>query len=95
MVLSFYAFILSLLKSEIYIFQGDCRESVTRNVSLWEEREGRSAPNLVIMDTLCPNECSKHGECNNGKLFHWWIVQMSIAKSFIFYFTVLSREATL
>ena len=53
----------------------DCRESVTRNVSLWvaPSTNGIPGPPAQIVDALCINDCSAHGHCSAGivKLGLW------------------------
>ena len=46
----------------------DCRDSVTRNTSLWvkESTSGRAMPPSSVVDTLCLNDCNNHGHCAAG-----------------------------
>jgi len=46
----------------------DCRDSVTRNTSLWARDNIHSfpLPPQDIVDFLCLNDCSGHGQCSKG-----------------------------
>ncbi|XP_070569712.1 von Willebrand factor D and EGF domain-containing protein-like [Ptychodera flava] len=45
-------------------FQFDCMDLVLRNISLYEDDgHGNKVPPQELLAMLCPNDCSKHGEC--------------------------------
>ena len=48
----------------------DCRDSVTRNTSLWARDNIHSfpLPPQDIVDFLCLNDCSGHGQCSKGEI---------------------------
>lgn len=48
--------------------KADCRHSLMHNTSLWimDDVKNKVLPPSRIMDLLCLNECSGHGQCSRG-----------------------------
>ena len=46
--------------------QFTCLYELLTNVSLWVEVGGQLRPNLGVIESLCPNNCSLRGQCVKG-----------------------------
>nr|XP_022298866.1 von Willebrand factor D and EGF domain-containing protein-like isoform X2 [Crassostrea virginica] len=46
-------------------FKDLCRKEIRQNNTLMEDEQGKILVSL-IKGVMCPNECSGHGQCNNG-----------------------------
>ena len=51
----------------------DCREALTTNTSLWarDALHNFPVPPQDVVDFLCLNDCSGHGQCSSGESQVW------------------------
>ena len=51
----------------------DCREALTTNTSLWarDALHNFPVPPQDVVDFLCLNDCSGHGQCSSGESQPW------------------------
>lgn len=73
----FSLFIFKFTKSPVWSVDAleqlrwECRDQVYHNLSIWEPQLGRrhGTPPLAILSSLCLNNCTGVGSCENGITF--------------------------